>query len=842
MKNIIYIGMIFFLGLTFEMKNSISFQKICLKSICYLTIYVLFEILKNNFKFSEKTKKEFFKKVDIFIFGLMIFGLGKISRRMIDNNFIEKDIILVILWVVIILIILLMILLKEDVFSFLKQENNEKLFPSRIIEGAILEEFLESDEKSLLVDGKWGIGKTYFVKKVINEKEYNRIDLDILIFNTREKLAEELMNQLREIFKENNIFSPNLSDLGLFFDESSMSFKKMISKWLNLSNSFKEAKENLKDEIEYLMKSTKAKKIIIFCDNLERIMGEGDNKEWKEMVAFLHDLSEMKHLKLIVAADYEKLRSLDENSSDHSEYFEKFYDRYIKLTEISPPEILEKYSLKKGILETYNLDKENLENIISKIKNNFSKVYEYKHQKTQDAKKKLEGKYKSWKLNRKRDNDIRVEVKDQEVEYNQLKNELTRIKEIKDNFDLKVGNPRIINKLIFEIEKSEDKYEMKCKIFKIIYPAEYSKIINEGFGNFILGNSIFEEFFKEKEKIEMKDYKVYDNLMISGIRGLREKVKTDLDNFKLDKNYQDILRTLEIYKRLTSTKEDKEVLDVRYIKIYNYILTGDEEKNINELLVNDFIWEMEYPTSEETEKEKKGEDLLIKLQNTKLLGTYEGYRIISQQILKPFWRDIKFLANIYFKISSMKRFENSDRNFIGLIIAFDLQEELLEKLLTSLELNLKDLNEDEQKKITKEKRGNFENFSKTTMLIFKDFFENYSSFCKSINQEPKYNDIEILKKYLEIITTKVPEMILKKFEISTKTRKILKKKLDLFCKRTANLIKVIMSNKLQWYIEEENTKEKTKKEIEKELEKNLKMEKRYELERKLINLKNILKK
>jgi len=788
MKNIIYIGMIFFLGLTFEMENSTSFQEICLKSICYLTIYVLFEILKNNCKFSEKTNKEFFKKVDIFIFGLMIFGLGKISRRMIDNKFIEKDIILVILWVVIILIILLMILLKEDVFSFLKQENNEKLFPSRIIQGAILEEFLESDEKSLLVDGKWGIGKTYFIKKVIDENIYNRIDLDILIFNTREKLAEELMNQMKSIFKKNNIFSPNLSDLGLFLDESNISFKKCISKWLSLSNSFKDAKENLKDEIDYLMKSekmksTKVKKIIIFCDNLERIMGEGDNKEWKEMIAFLHDLSEMNHLKLIVAADYDKLRSLDKNSSDHSEYFEKFYDRYIKLTKVNHNEVLETYKL-----ELNNFEKENLENVILKITDNFNRPD------------KIINKH----------------------------NEILRINKITDDFDLKIGNPRIINKILFELKNSKIKdgikYEIRSKLFKLIYPAEYSKIINQGFQNFIYENAFFKNFFEEEKLIE-KDFRVYDRLMVSGIRGLEEKTIKSLNDSNLDKNYQGIIKNLEIYKRLKGEKN--ETVIKWYGNIRKYILGFGNEKNINTLIDNEFIWEMEYPTYEETETEKIKKDLLVELKGKTIMETYETYKKINNQIIKPFLSDIDFLKYFSEEISEDDRLK-LDINLISIINIFKLEDKIYGNILKILDLTL-------------EEWGPRPSMINRSIISFpKEVFEESKIVLREKNKLVNSTETEIFDEYIRIIKDEVPEMIIKEMEnkITDRTKSELKNIIKLFCKRTAKLIRIISKNT----IELKDVYKKDIKKLEEELKNKLEKEERYNLELKRVKLKNKLEK
>lgn len=249
----------------------------------------------------------------------------------------------------------------EEKLKVAENEDSKKeyrgLIKSRIAKANLLEKALDINN-TILINGKWGIGKTKFLEIFFMEQDYHTIWIDVMLFNTRDKIKDEFMNQLRGVFKKERIIFNHIGDFNYFLNFVGNNFSNLIKGYFNSSNSFNSAKESLKEDFKYL-----DKKIVVIFDNLERIVENGValDKEWKEVISFIHDISEFENLKNIVVADYDKLtrniysgeikktikrgkekdieetevimESQQEGFNIHKEYFDKFYDVMIELKE-----------------------------------------------------------------------------------------------------------------------------------------------------------------------------------------------------------------------------------------------------------------------------------------------------------------------------------------------------------------------------------------------------------------------------------------------------------------------------------------------------------------------------
>lgn len=111
--------------------------------------------------------------------------------------------------------ILLFLLLIEFVGTkckklILKKSDNEKIYENRKVELENFQRILEekNTKKLILIDGSWGIGKSFFVKEALKKKtlsNYHKINLDILLFNDKKQIVTQTMNEINLILEKEGI-------------------------------------------------------------------------------------------------------------------------------------------------------------------------------------------------------------------------------------------------------------------------------------------------------------------------------------------------------------------------------------------------------------------------------------------------------------------------------------------------------------------------------------------------------------------------------------------------------------------------------------------------------------
>lgn len=220
-----------------------------------------------------------------------------------------------------------------------QEEPVKTLYKSRESQRKLLEEYLRDDDVSeILIDGKWGIGKTYFIEASIN-KERPKVVVDVFLYNDRRKIIEIIIKELKNISLKEGSFGFEIEKLEKYFDIFQNSIPFNVSSLFSKSESKEELKEILKS------RHLREKSPIIIIENLDRIL---EKNIILEIIASLHELKDFLGIKIIVLGDLEILNhTLIKGCSDvnHQEYLkkylEKFFLRKLKLKEIDYLELIE---------------------------------------------------------------------------------------------------------------------------------------------------------------------------------------------------------------------------------------------------------------------------------------------------------------------------------------------------------------------------------------------------------------------------------------------------------------------------------------------------------------------
>lgn len=216
----------------------------------------------------------------------------------------------------------------------------------------------------ILIDGEWGIGKSFFINSVFeNENIYNgyRIDLDVLIFNDKNHLIEYTLSEIKKILEEEGIRTNSVGQLKRALKFIGQSNRKNFTNLFDDESLHKIEKDLCKD-IEKLNKP-----VYLIVENLERAL---DKEKIINVLGFIHKIYELvkNNFKIIVLADSEKIKRINEiyieNNSNKEEklkdsvqldkhflrgsndlgddYLDKFFDIKMRLVKIEKKEILEK--------------------------------------------------------------------------------------------------------------------------------------------------------------------------------------------------------------------------------------------------------------------------------------------------------------------------------------------------------------------------------------------------------------------------------------------------------------------------------------------------------------------
>lgn len=307
-----------------KIADILKFQNI---NLGYLSIFIilvisyLFLFIKHN-----KTMEDVIKFITKILISMTLILMGV--------NYPKQWLMGLTVYTIIMLIILF--IPREKV----KDSSELELYPSRKNLMEVLNHAL--GEYSLIaLDGTWGSGKTTFMNIAMRENrgKYYYIPINVMLFENRNSLKTEFLNQLKGIFKEEGIFQGSLMDFDYYLDGVSNDWVKVVKNIIfSKSKSFKEANEKLKGEIGKI-----EKRIVVGVDNLERIYGESE-QEWKQILGFIHELQEL-GIKIVVMANLKEMLTIKKETGkkdlSNYEYFDKFYEFKLKLNEVTTEEIID---------------------------------------------------------------------------------------------------------------------------------------------------------------------------------------------------------------------------------------------------------------------------------------------------------------------------------------------------------------------------------------------------------------------------------------------------------------------------------------------------------------------
>ncbi|TXK84294.1 P-loop NTPase fold protein [Paenibacillus sp. N3.4] len=191
-----------------------------------------------------------------------------------------------------------------------------------------------SDENlCLLIDGDWGIGKTYTIKKWSEESKEKYDFKYVSVFGklSVKEIERDLILQLYEVFNSlQKVTDNNMVKIG-----SNMA-KKVAKKFTGIDFNLSDLIENI--SIENISNGNSNRKIILCIDDIER---KSKNIAIKDLLGLIERAST--NFNVIIIANSLKL---NEDLKDFSDYKEKIVDYEFKINELDP-NILKEIALYK---------------------------------------------------------------------------------------------------------------------------------------------------------------------------------------------------------------------------------------------------------------------------------------------------------------------------------------------------------------------------------------------------------------------------------------------------------------------------------------------------------------
>lgn len=161
--------------------------------------------------------------------------------------------------------------------------------------------------KTILIDGDWGIGKTYLIKKKYEKKEnYETIYASIYGLNSISELNIYILRKIHKFlgFLKKGYDKISGKDLGIF--NFTFNIPEIETKATNL-----------------LKRKSKKEKILIIIDDIER---KSKNIDIDELMGFFEALSNIDNVKLILIANTKKI------PGDDLKHFNDFKEKLIEKT------------------------------------------------------------------------------------------------------------------------------------------------------------------------------------------------------------------------------------------------------------------------------------------------------------------------------------------------------------------------------------------------------------------------------------------------------------------------------------------------------------------------------
>lgn len=461
---------------------------------------------------------------------------------------------------------------------------------------------LKNRKKTILIEGNWGIGKTYSYREFIKNNNLN--DIYISLFNILDVNEIDKKIIFKYFLKDNNDILENIK----------IKTENIINKVLD-----KFAGINLKDFFEIIDINTLdfSKDTIICFDDLERL---DDQLNFKNILGKIEQLHNK--VTIVIICNTEKLS--EENKKIFDEYKEKIIDSIYQMSELDSifiTDFIKELNLKaesqKFLIDFFLKNGNNNLRYLQKVKDNYEEL-------------KLTCENAEWFFDYEKD--ILEGIACLEAEncfQTYSKKNLENLKKIEEHF--KEPNSRrpprteeelkkevdFLKEIPFEIKKiveiiimySKKNIDIRAELQEYFANQEtYKKFYDLSYLYFLKGETEILESFQELKKIfneyfdnlDLKD-KLYSFLILN-------KYLKDLNNRNLISNS---LINLEIEKNRLKTfiKEKlKEERNVNLLHEIEYRLSSCDIEETNMLQI------LEKEVNEETEKEF-GEEIFSLIQN-----------------------------------------------------------------------------------------------------------------------------------------------------------------------------------------------------------------------------------
>lgn len=229
------------------------------------------------------------------------------------------------------------------------KKGKEELYDSRKPSKDRILNILKEEAKSLiLVDGEWGIGKTFFMDRVLEEENsILPVKVDVLLFNEKKQMINFVMEEIHKILLEKGIRSTSIRKyLSIINDGIDNKFINGLYRLFS-DDKAEDIEKNIKDDI----KTLGDEKLVIIVDNLERTL---DKKITIDILGFLHYIYERLGVFVVVLADSSKLREeISREIPSAEDYLDKFFIEKIKMEEVKIEQILYEFLKPDEIAKRY---------------------------------------------------------------------------------------------------------------------------------------------------------------------------------------------------------------------------------------------------------------------------------------------------------------------------------------------------------------------------------------------------------------------------------------------------------------------------------------------------------
>lgn len=569
----------------------------------------------------------------------------------------------------------------------------------------IIKNYIEEEgQYALQIDGKWGAGKTYFIKNSVIDnlriENYCPIYFSVYGYNNLIELKQDLfakilseLSQNETIFRSLTGLSKKFKDVSSVLGNAKLSSVSLVSDWI--LDAYGHSK----------LKETKDQAIVIFIDDLERISSEINLRDLLGFI--LNELLEKLSCKVVILSNSSEI----EDSTDFRRIKEKVINRTVKFSYDASE--IEKLILKKNrnkfiqensfwiktLVETYQNSDENpsinLRTLFSIIEN-----YDFIESKLLSSINELE--QDDLKLRIRKSLFLNIFVVTREYKLGNItEKNLTTLKKLTDTryFDyyLSKGDSRSIREDII------DKYHNKIKIFDddIFYSSEVSSYVLLGYfdnSDYVLNwNKIFFPMTKESSQLDMmNDFRRLTDIQLQEIqRKLIEDVRDEKFDFEdlitvygrfyqfekiglvlIDEDYIDLFKKKLIYRYSQEEKSYIDLVDKFFIRgvpnikteqpdLYQSLKDVDNERRKDS--VNEFLEEL-FNNDLKNLGDLLQSGILLKnniFENILHQGFVDRYIVTTNNTADLFWQLIR---SEYIQIANVKELHKNELNDIKLLL------------------------------------------------------------------------------------------------------------------------------------------------------------------------------